>query len=464
MSTIPSRFAALGVPDELCTPLTKAGIATPTPIQAAVIADALAGRDVCGRAPTGSGKTLAFGIPLVARLAPASKRRPTALVLAPTRELADQIASALRPLVRARGHAVVAVYGGVGYGPQRSALAAGAELVVACPGRLEDLIATGDVVLDHVEQVVIDEADRMADMGFLPAVRRILAGVRAPRQVQLFSATLNGAVGKLVAEVQSSPARHEVGPLGPDIALAKHVFWNVVRAERTTVAAAAIRSMGSTIVFCRTRHGADRLTQQLVRGGTTAAAIHGGRSQPQRDRALRAFSRGEVGALVATDVAARGVHVDDVAGVIHFDLPADGDTYVHRSGRTARAGAAGTVVTFVDPAARRDATALQREAGIDRPITDVDYGDLVPVAARVAAAPVTARLHEDRAGRARGTVKFFHRARGYGFIEHAAGTDVFVHQSNLPEGVRIDGGEAIEFAVRAGRKGPEAVDVRLVAG
>ena len=314
--------------------------------------------------------------------------------------------------------------------------------MVACPGRLEDLIATGDVMLDHVAQVVIDEADRMADMGFLPAVRRILAGVRAPRQVQLFSATLNGAVGKLVAEVQSSPARHEVGPLGPDIALAQHVFWNVVRAERTTVAAAAIRSMGSTIVFCRTRHGADRLTRQLVRGGTTAAAIHGGLSQPQRDRALRAFSRGEVGALVATDVAARGVHVDDVAGVIHFDLPADGDTYVHRSGRTARAGAAGTVVTFVDPAARRDATALQREAGIDRPITEVDYGDLVPVAPGVAAAPVTARLDADRAGRARGTVKFFHRARGYGFIEHAAGSDVFVHQSNLPEGVRIDGGEA----------------------
>ena len=393
MSEQHNGFAALGVPTDLCAPLAKAGIVTPTPIQAAVIADALRGRDICGRAPTGSGKTLAFGIPLVAQLQSASNRRPTALVLAPTRELADQIATELRPLARARNHAVATVYGGVGYGPQRKALAAGAELIVACPGRLEDLIATGDVKLDRVTQVVIDEADRMADMGFVPAVRRILARIPQPRQVQLFSATLGGATAKLVAEAQSSPARHEVGPVGPDMTLATHVFWKVERPQRVAAAAAAIRKMGSTIVFCRTRHGADRLVRDLTRAGTSAAAIHGGRSQPQRDKALRSFATGNVTTLVATDVAARGVHVDNVAGIIHLDLPADGDTYVHRSGRTARAGASGTVVTFVEGATIRDAKAIQRAVGINAPIGDVDVQQLAPpLRTAVAATAVAADI------------------------------------------------------------------------
>src|SRR3990170_3514413 len=393
MSEQHNGFAALGVPTDLCAPLAKAGIVTPTAIQSAVIADALQGRDICGRAPTGSGKTLAFGIPLVAQLQSASNRRPTALVLAPTRELADQIATELRPLARVRNHAVATVYGGVGYGPQRKALAAGAELIVACPGRLEDLIATGDVKLDRVTQVVIDEADRMADMGFVPAVRRILARIPQPRQVQLFSATFGGATGKLVAESQSSPARHEVGPVGPDMTLATHVFWKVERPQRVAVTAAAIRKMGSTIVFCRTRHGADRLVRDLTRAGTSAAAIHGGRSQPQRDKALRSFATRQVSTLVATDVAARGVHVDNVAGIIHLDLPADGDTYVHRSGRTARAGASGTVLTFVESATLRDAKAIQRAVGINSPIGDVDVQQLAPpmrtaVAATAVAADV----------------------------------------------------------------------------
>jgi len=468
MSEQHNGFAALGVPTDLCAPLAKAGIVTPTPIQSAVIADALQGRDICGRAPTGSGKTLAFGIPLVAQLQSASNRRPTALVLAPTRELADQIATELRPLARARNHAVATVYGGVSYGPQRKALAAGAELIVACPGRLEDLIATGDVRLDRVTQVVIDEADRMADMGFVPAVRRILARIPQPRQVQLFSATLGGATGKLVAEAQSSPARHEVGPEGPDMTLATHVFWKVERPQRVAVTAAAIRKMGSTIVFCRTRHGADRLVRDLTRSGTSAAAIHGGRSQPQRDKALRSFATGNVTTLVATDVAARGVHVDNVAGIIHLDLPADGETYVHRSGRTARAGASGTVVTFVESAAVRDAKAIQRAVGINAPISDVDVAHLAPpVRIDVTATPVVTAVTRtvqpaEPDTRIRGTLLFFHDRRGYGFISREVGKDLFVHHRNLPADISLEPGQQVEFAVRPGQKGPEAVDVQLV--
>ena len=348
---------------------------------------------------------------------------------------------------------------------------AGAELIVACPGRLEDLIATGDVKLDRVTQVVIDEADRMADMGFVPAVRRILARIPQPRQVQLFSATFGGATGKLVAEAQSSPARHEVGPVGPDMTLATHVFWKVERPQRVAVTAAAIRKLGSTIVFCRTRHGADRLVRDLTRAGTSAAAIHGGRSQPQRDKALRSFATGNVSTLVATDVAARGVHVDNVAGVIHLDLPADGDTYVHRSGRTARAGASGTVVTFVESATVRDAKAIQRAVGINAPIVDVDVAQLAPpVRTTVAATPVvtaattTVDVPEpaEPESRTRGTLLFFHDRRGYGFISREVGKDLFVHHRNLPADISLEAGQQVEFAVRPGQKGPEAVDVQLV--
>ena len=466
-------FAALGVPDDLCAPLTRTGITTPFPIQTAVIPDALAGRDICGRAPTGSGKTLAFGLPLVAGLQSASNRRPTALVLSPTRELADQIATELRPFVRARNHAVATVYGGVGYGPQRKALAAGAELVVACPGRLEDLINTGDIMLDRVTHVVVDEADRMADMGFLPAVRRILSLVSSQRQVQLFSATLDGAVMKLAQSFQTNPVRHEVGPKGPDMSAAHHVFWEVAGVDRATTTAAAIKATGSTIVFTRTRHGADRLAKQLDRLGVSAAPIHGGRSQPQRDRALRAFTKGEVSSLIATDVAARGVHVDGVRAVVHFDPPADAATYVHRSGRTARAGATGVVVSLVEPAGKRDARKLQSDIGINAAISSVDVVALrapaqqaaIPaVSAAAIQAPVVPALSVGSAeGRVRGTLKIFHSNRGYGFIDHGTGRDLFVHQSNLA-GARVPkSGELVEFAVGEGRRGPEAVDVRVLA-
>jgi superfamily II DNA/RNA helicase len=297
-------------------------------------------------------------------------------VLAPTRELAGQIATVLRPFVRRRGHELVAVYGGVGYGPQRRALDNGAELVVACPGRLEDLVASGLVDLADVDTIVVDEADRMADMGFLPAVRRIIDQTRDQRQVLLFGATFDRAVAALAAAVQRHPVRHEVGSAAPDVRSAHHVFWTLPTGERLNTTARAIQLMGSTIVFCRTRHGADRLARQLERLGTTAAALHGGRSQAQRDRALRAFSRREIQSLIATDVAARGVHVDGVAGVVHFDPPHDPAAYIHRSGRTARAGATGVVVSLVDPSTTGEARRLQRGVGIDAPITPVSLADL----------------------------------------------------------------------------------------
>ena len=452
------------MPSDLCARLDAAAITEPFPIQSAVIPDALAGRDVAGRAPTGSGKTLAFGLPLVTRLRPAQRRRPTALVLAPTRELAQQITNELRPFVRQRGHDVVSVYGGVGYGPQRKAIEAGAELVVACPGRLEDLIDSGVVSLGDVRQVVVDEADRMADMGFLPAVRRILGLTSAERQVLLFSATFDSAVSKLAGDIQRDPVVHEIGPEGPDVTAARHIFWQVDRMERPAATADAIKAMGSTIVFCRTRHGADRLTKQLDKLGVSSAPIHGGRSQPQRDRALRAFTRGEVRSLIATDVAARGVHVDGVAGVVHFDPPQDVATYVHRSGRTARAGATGVVVSLLERSATQSARRMLREVGIDAAVSAVDLGALNDAPApRPAAATVAPVAPVASAGRGRGVVKFFHGGRGYGFIDQGTGNDLFVHHTNVPSGESLPVGAAVDFAVRPGRKGDEAHDVRLVS-
>lgn len=371
-----TSFADLGLDPRICAALAQRGMSAPFAIQAAVIPDVLDGRDVCGRAPTGSGKTLGFGLPLVQRLHRASGRAPVALVLSPTRELADQIARELTPYASALGHRVTTVYGGVGYGAQRSALTRGVELVVACPGRLEDLISEGTLRLDDVVQVVIDEADRMADMGFLPAVRRILAQTSTERQVLLFSATLEGPVAKLIAAEQHDPTTHEVGERGPDITAARHLFWSVDRTERGTHVASVVRTLGSTVVFTRTRHGADRLAKQLGRLGVTAQPIHGGRSQPQRDRALAAFRSGQVDALIATDVAARGVHVDGVAAVVHFDPPADAATYVHRSGRTARAGAGGTVVSLIEAEQRGDVRKLLKPVGLDMHLVDPDPASL----------------------------------------------------------------------------------------
>ena len=364
---MPPTFAQLGVPESICRALERNGIHKPFEIQAAVIADAMEGRDICGRAPTGSGKTLAFGIPLIANVGQARPRRPRALILSPTRELADQIASELRSI--SGPISVAAVYGGVGYVDQRKKLQKGVDILVACPGRLEDLIDQRAVSLHETDQVVIDEADRMADMGFLPAVRRILDQTSSERQTVMFSATLDKDVAKLTRDYQDRPITHEVGDATPDVRSADHRFWTVEKTERVDVCANVISSAGPTIVFCRTRHGSDRLARQLSQRGVSAAAIHGGHAQNRRTRTLREFTDGRVMALVATDVAARGIHVDHVAGVIHFDPPEDHKAYLHRSGRTARAGETGLVVSLIQQGQHADAKLVQQQLGLNQPIT-----------------------------------------------------------------------------------------------
>jgi len=369
--TAPS-FAELGVPDRLVEALAERGMTTAFEVQAATIPDALAGRDLCGRAPTGSGKTLAFGIPTMVNAPKGRPGRPTALILSPTRELADQIKDELQPLARPAGRFVHAVYGGVGYGAQVQALRRGVDVLVACPGRLEDLLQRGDVSLADVSVVVVDEADRMADMGFLPAVRRLLDRTRSDRQTLLFSATLDGDIAELTRRYQREPVRHEVGEVEPDMTAMAHHFWSIRHEDRVDHTRDAVVAAGPTIVFTRTRHGADRLCRQLAKAGIEAAAIHGGRSQGQRTRALEAFTHGHVQALIATDVAARGIHVDGVACVVHFDPPEDDKTYLHRSGRTARAGAEGVVVSFVRPDDRKGVKALQRDLGLAQGVTEPD--------------------------------------------------------------------------------------------
>jgi superfamily II DNA/RNA helicase len=364
--SVPS-FTDLGLAPDLVDALSARGVTAPFPIQAATVPDALAGQDICGRAPTGSGKTIAFGLPIVERVLPARPRRPSCLILAPTRELAAQIARELEPLAVTRGHRVFAVYGGVGYEPQKRALRKGVEILVGCPGRLEDLIGQRALVLDKTEIVVVDEADRMADMGFLPAVRRLLDQTSLDRQTLLFSATLDGDVAVLTRDYQTNPVRHEVAGVETDAADADHRFERLTGEARIARAAEVIGEEGPTIVFCRTRHGADKVAKKLSQAGVPAAPIHGGLSQGKRDRALAAFAKGNVHALVATDVAARGIHVDDVACVVHFDPPEDAKTYVHRSGRTARKGATGVVVSFVLPDQVRSSLGLQRELGLAEP-------------------------------------------------------------------------------------------------
>ncbi len=397
-----SSFAQLGVPESICRALSERGFNEPFEIQAATIADAMAGRDVCGRAPTGSGKTLAFGIPLIAEVGRAEPRRPRALILAPTRELAEQINAELRSF--AGKVRIGVVYGGVGYEPQLRALRQGVDILVACPGRLEDLLDQGALELSAVDRVVLDEADRMADMGFMPAVRRLLDQTSRSRQTVLFSATLDGDVAKLTRDYQNDPVRHEVGEETPDIESASHVFWKVARADRAKTTANAINAVWPAIVFCRTRHGSDRLAKQLSRAGIDAAAIHGGRSQRQRTRALSDFANGRVHALVATDVAARGIHVDGVAVVIHYDPPEDQKAYVHRSGRTARAGEGGVVLSLVQPDQKKDLGKLQRRIGLDEPFIEPDAAalrDLSPTPARTLppAGPREDRSDDERRSR-----------------------------------------------------------------
>jgi superfamily II DNA/RNA helicase len=381
MPPLQPSFASLGVPTDIVAALGRKSITEPFPIQSATIPDALAGRDVCGKAPTGSGKTLAFGIGAVARLSgkPSQPRHPRVLVLTPTRELAAQVATELRALATPRNLRVDSFYGGVGYGPQLKALSRGVDVAVACPGRLGDLIERGSIHLDAVEIVVIDEADRMADMGFLPDVRRLLDLTPPDRQTLLFSATLDGDIDVLVRRYQHEPARHELDADDDDSQAAVHLFWKVSSGDRVDRTADIAAASGPTIVFSRTKHGTDRIARQLEQRGVRAAAIHGDRSQKQRERALDAFIRGAVDALVATDVAARGIHVDGVNAVVHFDPPADAKDYVHRSGRTARAGATGVVVSLVTPDKAGAVKRIQRDLGMPLGTTTPAIGEITAV-------------------------------------------------------------------------------------
>ena len=363
-----TTFAQLGLPKSLVGALEQRGILEPFPVQEATIPDALSGKDVSGMAPTGSGKTVAFGLPLLARVDRAKPNRPRALILAPTRELADQIKDELAPLAQAVGRNVFAIYGGVGYGPQRNAMRRGVDVLVATPGRLEDLMEQRTVDLSEADIVVVDEADRMADMGFLPAVKRILDHTAKKRQTMLFSATLDGDIAVLSRSYQRDPVRHDAGTVDAEAIDAKHHFWLVEHHDRVGHTADLIRAADRSIVFTRTRHGADRLAKQLTQLGVIAVAMHGGRSQNQRNRALKAFSTYRAQALIATDVAARGIHIDAVASVIHFDPPADHKDYLHRSGRTARAGATGTVVSLVTGDQRRAVRRMQQDLDLDAPI------------------------------------------------------------------------------------------------
>jgi ATP-dependent RNA helicase RhlE len=356
-------FADLGVLPVLTEALGARGIDAAFAVQELVIPDVLEGRDVLAQSPTGSGKTLAFGIPLIQRLA----RNPhphAGLVLAPTRELALQIVDELRPLASACGLKVAAVYGGVGFGPQVKA-ATKADLIVACPGRLEDLIARGTVKLGRVEMLVLDEADRMLDMGFAPVVKRIVAQTPRDRQTLLFSATLAGAVGKLADSMTRNPRSHEHRPPRRETAI-EHRFVRVAHEAKldTLVAELTTDDRGRTLVFVRTKRGADRLVKRLRARGTEAVAIHGDKSQAQRERALARFHDGGTDTLIATDVAARGIDVAGITHVINFDAPADRDTYVHRIGRTGRAGETGTGVTFFKDDEARELRRIVKDLGL----------------------------------------------------------------------------------------------------
>ncbi|AYF97594.1 DEAD/DEAH box helicase [Protaetiibacter intestinalis] len=364
-------FRTLGVPAPLVAALAADGKTEAFPIQADTLPDTLAGRDVLGRGRTGSGKTIAFALPLVARLgtklAGGGRRGglPLGLVLAPTRELATQIATTIAPLAEAYGLRVTTIYGGVSQNRQVEALRAGVDIVVACPGRLEDLMGQKLVRLDAIEITVIDEADHMADLGFLPGVTRILAATPEGGQRLLFSATLDNGVDKLVTRFLDQPVLHSVDEAHSPVAAMTHHVFSVegVEAKKELVQALA-SGTSRRILFMRTKHHAKRLAQQLTASGIPAVDLHGNLSQPQRDRNLAAFSDGSVRVLVATDVAARGVHVDDVELVVHVDPPMEHKAYLHRSGRTARAGSAGDVVTVVMPGQEKDLAQLMRKAAI----------------------------------------------------------------------------------------------------
>ncbi|MEO3885092.1 DEAD/DEAH box helicase [Nonomuraea sp. B5E05] len=362
----PSEFELLGLPKPLVNGLAKLGFDSPFPIQSATIPDVLAGHDVLGRGQTGSGKTLAFGLPTMARIAGVrpAPGRPKAMILVPTRELALQVHDALEPLGRGLGLRMKVVVGGMSMGKQIEALRRGVDVVIATPGRLGDLIRQGECSLSDVEVSVLDEADHMCDLGFFPVVTELLAQTPADGQRLLFSATLDGDVDKLVRRFLKDPITHSVAPATSPVDTMEHHVMQVTRDDKFDVTAAIANREGRTIIFVRTQHGVDRLCKQLARVGVKAGGLHGGKRQNQRTRILAEFREGSIGVLVCTDVAARGIHVDNISLVLHVDPPQDHKSYLHRGGRTARAGEKGTVVTLVLPNERRSTDALTRRAGI----------------------------------------------------------------------------------------------------
>ena len=410
-------FVALGVPAPLIAVLAARDVITAFPIQSATLPDSLLGKDVLGRGKTGSGKTIAFALPIVARLAASGRRRqsshPRALILVPTRELANQVMTSLNPLAAAMGLRVATIYGGVGQGPQVSALRHGVDIVVACPGRLEDLIGQRHCRLDAVEITVLDEADHMADLGFLPGVKRILDATPVGGQRLLFSATLDKAIDGLVRTYLVNPVVHSVDPEVSSINTMTHHVLAVTSADKAAVVSALASGVDRSLLFMRTKHGAKKLAKQLCAAGIPAVELHGNLSQSARERNLADFKSGQIRVLVATDIAARGIHVDDIALVIHVDPPAEHKAFLHRSGRTARAGAEGIVATVMTPDQAGDVRSLARAAGISPTVTKVDpkhplLAELTgPVAPKVAPRPprpedVAVRQRPGQPGRRRG--------------------------------------------------------------
>jgi superfamily II DNA/RNA helicase len=370
-----TTFDALGVSADLVGVLNESGIVEPFPIQALTVPDALAGHDVCGKAKTGSGKTLAFGLPIIQRAEKSPPKSPGALVLVPTRELAVQVRDVLAPLAKSRGLSVTAVYGGASAERQVKAVRRGVEVIVATPGRLIDLVERGDISVAAVTTVVLDEADRMFDMGFLPQVEWVLRRLVAPHQTMLFSATLDSTVDHVVNRHLDDPVKHDVVTEQTTVTDMKHHFLFVHQLDKVKVTAAIARTNGKTLVFSRTKRGVDRLVSQLRREGVKAAAIHGDLRQQAREKALEDFMAGRQPILVATDVAARGIHVDRIDVVVHFDPPSDHKAYLHRSGRTARAGEAGVAATLVLWDQVREVEQLQRRLGLRQAIVEVFSND-----------------------------------------------------------------------------------------
>ena len=370
------QWLNLGVDEQIVSSLIKRGINTPFPIQGLTIPDALRGNDVCGKAKTGSGKTLAFGIPMVQNLdQPSGDNNPRGLIMVPTRELATQVKEELDPLLNGKSLTALAIYGGANIEEQIKAIKLGIDIIVATPGRMIDLLEREEISLESLEMVVLDEADRMADMGFLPQVEWILRRVERNHQTLLFSATLDGVVNTLIQRYQSNPIMHEVEAKEITVEEMTHRFLHVHERDKVKVAAAITRSVSRTLIFSNTKAGCDRLVKKLLTEGIRAQAIHGDLRQNIREKALARFASGKLPVLVATDVAARGIHVDGVEVVIHYDPPSDHKTYLHRSGRTARAGTDGLVVTLSLWDEELIVKRLQKRVGLDMELVEMFSND-----------------------------------------------------------------------------------------